>query len=85
MIVLGAHHQRRGPDCGQLRRAVEGEDGVDPSRSVHGSPVNIEVIVDSVLGKSKVFEDSDVHNDAPGSDFETPDEDGDDSAAGGES
>ena len=60
-----------------------GEDGVDPCRSVHGSPVNIEVIVDSVLGKSKVFEDSDVHKDAPGSDFETPDEDGDDSAAGG--
>jgi len=27
-----------------------GEDGIDPSRSVHGSPVNTDVIVDKVLG-----------------------------------
>ena len=29
-----------------------GEDGVDPSRSVHGSSVNIDVVVDTVLGTS---------------------------------
>jgi len=27
-----------------------GEDGIDPSRGVHGSPFNIDVIVDSALG-----------------------------------
>ena len=27
-----------------------GEDGIDPSRGVHGSPFNIDVIVDDALG-----------------------------------
>jgi DNA-directed RNA polymerase subunit A' len=27
-----------------------GEDGIDPSRGVHGSPFNIDVIVDEALG-----------------------------------
>ena len=27
-----------------------GEDGIDPSRGVHGSPFNVDVIVDSALG-----------------------------------
>jgi DNA-directed RNA polymerase subunit A' len=27
-----------------------GEDGIDPSRGVHGSPFNIDVIVDNALG-----------------------------------
>jgi DNA-directed RNA polymerase beta' subunit len=30
-----------------------GEDGIDPSRGVHGSPFNIDVIVDSALGTSE--------------------------------
>jgi DNA-directed RNA polymerase subunit A' len=29
-----------------------GEDGIDPSRGVHGSPFNIDVIVDAALGTS---------------------------------
>jgi DNA-directed RNA polymerase subunit A' len=30
-----------------------GEDGIDPCRSVHGMPVNTDVIIDKVLGASK--------------------------------
>lgn len=32
-----------------------GEDGIDPARGVHGSPFNIDVIVDAALGTSGVF------------------------------
>ncbi|MDG1549832.1 MAG: hypothetical protein P8Q94_07275, partial [Candidatus Poseidoniaceae archaeon] len=31
-----------------------GEDGIDPSRGVHGSPFNIDVIVDDALGTEGV-------------------------------
>ena len=34
-----------------------GEDGIDPSRGVHGSPFNIDVIVDAALGTEGGLED----------------------------
>lgn len=37
-----------------------GEDGIDPSRSVHGSPVNVDVIIDNIIGpKTSVGQDRD--------------------------
>ena len=35
-----------------------GEDGIDPSRGVHGSPFNIDVIVDAALGTEGGLEDN---------------------------
>ena len=34
-----------------------GEDGIDPTRSVHGSPVNVDVIADKILGPKTVTVD----------------------------
>ncbi len=34
-----------------------GEDGIDPTRSVHGAPVNVDVIADKVLGPKEVTTD----------------------------
>jgi len=35
-----------------------GEDGIDPTRSVHGSPVNVDVIADKLLGPKTVTVDN---------------------------
>jgi DNA-directed RNA polymerase subunit A' len=34
-----------------------GEDGIDPTRSVHGAPVNVDVIADKILGPKDVTTD----------------------------
>jgi DNA-directed RNA polymerase subunit A' len=59
-----------------------GEDGIDPSRGVHGSPFNIDVIVDAALGTEggleldhDSYEREDVEEDLGGWEF---DDDGDD-------
>ena len=36
--------------CKRIIQFSYGEDGIDPSRGVHGSPFNIDVIVDAALG-----------------------------------
>ncbi len=33
-----------------------GEDGIDPSRGVHGSPFNVDVVVDEALGTKGAIE-----------------------------
>ena len=35
---------------------VQGEDGIDPSRGVHGSPFNIDIVVDDALGTDGAME-----------------------------
>lgn len=35
-----------------------GEDGIDPTRSVHGAPVNVDVIIDKILGPKTVTTDT---------------------------
>ncbi len=61
-----------------------GEDGIDPSRGVHGSPFNIDVIVDTALGTdgglemdNESYEHETVEEDLGGWEFE-----GDDTAGG---
>ena len=63
-----------------------GEDGIDPSRGVHGSPFNIDVIVDAALGTegglemdNESFERETVEEDLGGWEFE-----GDDADTGGD-
>jgi DNA-directed RNA polymerase subunit A' len=57
-----------------------GEDGIDPSRGVHGSPFNIDVIVDAALGTegglemdNESFERETVEEDLGGWEFEEED------------
>jgi len=64
-----------------------GEDGIDPSRGVHGSPFNIDVIVDDALGTEGgltvnrgSFERDENEEDLGGWEFD----DGDDDDSGGE-
>ena len=39
-----------------------GEDGIDPTRSNHGNPVNFDVIIDKVIGPKKRSEERDSYN-----------------------
>ncbi|MDP6234802.1 MAG: hypothetical protein QF364_03065 [Candidatus Poseidoniaceae archaeon] len=57
-----------------------GEDGIDPSRGVHGSPFNIDVIVDEALGTEgatvvvrESFEREEKEEDFGGIEFDEPD------------
>ena len=60
-----------------------GEDGIDPSRGVHGSPFNIDVIVDEALGtdgvtvvERKSRESNENEEDMGGWEFDSSDDDG---------
>ena len=62
-----------------------GEDGIDPSRGVHGSPFNIDVIVDEALGTEgatvvvrESFEREEKEEDFGGIEFDEPDSSGGD-------
>ena len=48
-----------------------GEDGIDPCRSAHGQPVNIDVIVDTVLGTFGQLTNEDSYTDHDDKDFES--------------
>ena len=48
-----------------------GEDGIDPCRSAHGSPVNIDIIVDTVLGTFGELTNIDSYTDHGDKDFES--------------
>ena len=61
-----------------------GEDGVDPCRSAHGSPVNIDVIVDTVLGTFGELTNVDSYTDHGDKDFESLLDDGFDIETSGE-
>ena len=61
-----------------------GEDGIDPSRGVHGKPFNIDVIVDKALGTdgpTKVNEAS--YKDSTDKEFDLGYDEGDSEAAQG--
>ena len=61
-----------------------GEDGIDPSRGVHGKPFNIDVVVDEALGTdgpTKVS--SDEYVDRGDKEFDLGYDDGDSEAAAG--
>jgi len=53
-----------------------GEDGIDPCRSAHGSPVNIDVIVDTVLGTFGELTNIESYKDHDDKDFESLLDDG---------
>jgi DNA-directed RNA polymerase subunit A' len=63
-----------------------GEDGIDPSRGVHGSPFNIDVIVDAALGTEGGLEvdRESFERDADEEDMGAWEFEGDDADTGGE-
>jgi len=63
-----------------------GEDGIDPSRGVHGKPFNIDVVVDAALGTDGPVTNKELeYKDSGDKEFDLGYDEGDsEAAAGGE-
>ena len=61
-----------------------GEDGIDPSRGVHGKPFNIDVVVDEALGTDgPTKKTNEVYKDSEDKVFDLGYDEGDSEAAAG--